>query len=186
MAVGGDVSSYYQYTTVWLHSKDNGGLFQINDATFLFSRAVEIGTQRHLPTHIRSASKSNSKETLIRSIMEDEDVLFLWDMLAVDIRDQDHSSELLELLIELWRGYSLASSWLEEYKQANKKGKGTKKSKALRKELKGPVQGDIMDDLSFFAFCHIFIHIPNSFSSSKSHAQSTTGTIINCDKKKLH
>ena len=149
MAVGGDVSSYYQYTTVWLHSKDKGGLFQINDATFLFFRAVEIGTQRHLPTHIRSASKSNSKETLIRSIMEGEDVLFLWDMLAVDIRDQDHSSELLELLIELWittRGFSLASSWLEEYKQANKKGKGTKKSKALRKELKGPVQGDIIDD----------------------------------------
>ena len=25
MAVGGDVSSYYQYTTVWLHSKDIKG-----------------------------------------------------------------------------------------------------------------------------------------------------------------
>ena len=41
MAVGGDVSSYYQYTTVWLHSKDKGGLFRINDATILFFRAVE-------------------------------------------------------------------------------------------------------------------------------------------------
>ncbi len=42
MAVQGEESSYYKYTTEWLHSVDRGGLYHVSDATFLFFRAVEV------------------------------------------------------------------------------------------------------------------------------------------------
>ncbi len=62
--------------------------------------------------------------------MEDEDVQFLWDMLAVDIKEVDHANELLQRLVNKWitiRGFFLTVTWLEEYKKATKKS--TKKWK---------------------------------------------------------
>ena len=69
--------------------------------------------------------------------MEDEDIEFLWSMLSVDISDRDEALQLLQNIVELWitvRGFSLAGSWMEQYKKENKEG--TKKKKALRKTLK--------------------------------------------------
>ena len=51
VAVGGEESDFYQYTTEMLRSVDCGGLFHINDISFLFFRAIEVATQLHLPQH---------------------------------------------------------------------------------------------------------------------------------------
>lgn len=54
---------------------------------------------------------------------------------ACIVRDED-VAELLHAIVDLWittRGFALTSSWLEQYKLANKKN--VKKSKSLRKGL---------------------------------------------------
>lgn len=139
MAVEGDESSYYKYTQEWIRSIDRGGLFHVNDATFLFFCAVEIQTQHHLPSHLRqSTDHRKSKESLIQAISSDKDVLSTWNTMAVDISDENQANELLNLLIEQWitiRGFSLTATWLEQYKKASKQS--TKKRKALRKEVSG-------------------------------------------------
>ena len=128
-------SSYYKYTTQWLEATDRGGLFHVNDSTFLFFRALEVQTQRLLPQHL--AKSKDSKEALVKAVINDEDVGFTWDMLSTDIRSQDHAQELLESIVSHWitiRGFAQTASWLEEYKIAS--SKKTKKTKSLRKELK--------------------------------------------------
>lgn len=92
-------------------------------------------TQRILPKHL--ARNQDSKDMLIEALVSDEGVGFTWDMLAVDISNQEHEEELLKHIISEWitiRGFSLTASWLEEYRLAN--SKTTKKRKSLRKGLK--------------------------------------------------
>ena len=112
----------------------------------MFFRALEVQTQRVLPKHL--GKSQDSKEALIKSVMSDEDVEFTWDMLATDIRSQEHVEELLKCVVSQWitiRGFALTASWLEEYKQAS--SKKTKKSKSLRKGLKDhTLQDDLIND----------------------------------------
>ena len=67
--------------------------------------------------------------------MENEEVLFHWSMIAVDI-DKEHANELLQEIVMLWvtiRGFAVAASWLEHYKEEARTT--TKKSRGLRKKL---------------------------------------------------
>ena len=132
MAVVGDDQSYYAYTKEWTSKANRGGLFEVNDICFLFFRSVELRTQLCLPQLL---SQQSTKEAVMRSIEEDDDVQFHWGMLSVDI-DEEYTQELLHELIEKWvrmRGFAMASSWLEDYKIAS--GNTVKKSKPLRKRL---------------------------------------------------
>ena len=48
------------------------------------------------------------------------DVQFYWTLISQDIEKEDHAIELLLDIADMWvkiRGFSLASSWLEEYKK---------------------------------------------------------------------
>ena len=132
MAVSGDDQSYYAYTKEWTSKANRGGLFEVNDTCFLFFRSVELRTQLCLPQLL---SGQSTKEAIIKSTMEDDDVQFHWCMLSVDI-DDEYTQELLQEVISKWvhiRGFAMASSWLEDYKMAS--GKTVKKSKSLRKRL---------------------------------------------------
>ena len=65
MAVMGKESSFYEYTKEWLKLVNRGGLFQVNEPTYLFYRAVEAKTRIYLPQYL---SKSHGvKGTLISS-----------------------------------------------------------------------------------------------------------------------
>ena len=58
-------------------------------------------------------------------------------MLSIDIEEEEHNSELLRHIIQLWltiRGFSISNAWMENYKCAVKSV--TAKSKSLRKNLK--------------------------------------------------
>ena len=110
MAVVGDDQSYYAYTKEWTSKASRGGLFDINDTCFLFFRSVELKTQLCLPQLLNQQS---TKEAVMKSIEEDDDVQFHWCMLSVDI-DDEHTQELLKHIIEQWvrmRGFAMASSW---------------------------------------------------------------------------
>ena len=115
---------------------DRGGLFCENDASFHLFRSIEYVTQINLPYHIQCSPSDDNKESLLKTIADDDDVQFHWSMASIDVRDENHSAELLRILVQKWitiRGFGIASLWLEEYKRATKQT--TKGKKALRKEL---------------------------------------------------
>ena len=61
-------------------------------------------------------------------------------MQSVDIDNDEHGAELLHHIIELWvtiRGFSIATSWLEDYKRVM--NTTTQKSAGLHKGLKKKV-----------------------------------------------
>ena len=68
---------------------------------------------------------------MIDSAMEDEDILYLWSIIA------DGFVELLKVMVQEWiilRGHSLRSHFMEVHKKATKEA--TKGKKSLRKELR--------------------------------------------------
>ena len=70
-----------------------------------------------------------------RTLVENEDVQFLWSLISADWEEAS-ASVLLEMVVNQWvkiRGFSYASAWVEQYKTAQKKT--TQKSKGVRKQL---------------------------------------------------
>ena len=65
----------------------------VNDATCVFFHALEIQTRKHLPQQLKSTIITGG--VLIKSIAEDEDVLFFWAMISIDIKDHSDSKLLL-------------------------------------------------------------------------------------------
>ena len=137
MAVAGTETNFTQYTSDGFHRVNRGGLYLVNDETFAFFVAMEKVTRCHLPHQYKSTSKeSQPKQVVIDTIVGDEDTQFYWTLISQDISEESNAIELLSTLAEKWvtmRGFSLSSSWLEEYEQV-KKTKVSKK-KALRKDL---------------------------------------------------
>lgn len=134
MAVTGEVSSFFAYTQEWVKAVDRGGLFQINDLGFLLFHSIELKTQACLPQHLQCPSGGSSIETIV---MDDQNVQFCLSMVSAQITDKEHSSELLKIVVQQWvtiRGFAITSTWIEDFKLANKKT--TRGSKALHKRLK--------------------------------------------------
>ena len=106
--------------------------------TYLLFREIEDNIRDKLKCQLQpSSSNRQSKEEIISSAIDDENIQFYWMLLSTDIDDEQDSITLLRELIELWltiRGHSIAGQWLEVYK--NSQSKTTKKSKSLRKTLK--------------------------------------------------
>ena len=89
-----------------------------------------------LPKHIVKAESDKSVQNVIKKVLEDEDVQFNWTLISQDLDSYEEAQELLYEVVHLWvtiRGFSIASTWMETYKQATKQTK--QKSTGLRKHL---------------------------------------------------
>ena len=82
----------------------------------------------------RECSNLETKKEIVSNIVEDTDIHFSWLLLCLELDDDDLSKELLSLVVEMWitiRGFSMASAWVEFYKQSmqtcTKKEAGIKK-----------------------------------------------------------
>ena len=128
MAVAYDETDFTKCTSEWIRRIDRGGLFPVNDITLTFFVAVEKVTRQNLP-HQYCKEKDEStciKQSVIKAITEDDDVQFYWTLISQDIEKEDHAIELLLDIADMWvkiRGFSLASSWLEEYKEKTRASK---------------------------------------------------------------
>ena len=92
----------------------------MNDETLTFFIAVEKVTRTYLPKYC-SNNYENTKDVLIKVITEDIDVQFYWTLISQDIDEEEDAVRLLKEIVTLWitiRGFSQASTWLEEYKKA--------------------------------------------------------------------
>ena len=81
---------------------------------------------------------SSTKLEMVQKVTGDEDVQFYWLIVTADFEIDDHTIHeiLLNKIVELFltvRGFSLASGWLEKYKQCTKQP--TQRMKSLRREL---------------------------------------------------
>lgn len=87
---------------------------------------------------IRPSNKEAFKKAVIDKVVQDEDVQFHWALINQDINKSEDAEALLTEIVNLWvtiRGFSLAVSWMEEYKKNNKKN--IQKSIDLRKSISG-------------------------------------------------
>ena len=135
--------SFFDYTKRWTELINRGGLFEINDQSFRLFKEIESTLQMKLQSAMLESAKAvttvdrSYKHRIISEVTSDDDVLFYWSLCAVQIINEQESTELLTQIVELWltiRGFSLANEWLEQFKQKN--SSTTSKSKGLRRSLK--------------------------------------------------
>lgn len=142
MSVDGPEESLLSYTTEWSNKIDRGGLFDVSDLSFLLFRCLEVKfRQGYLPTLQRPAtSSSTTKQDVITMILEDEEVQFYWSMLALDIDEEDKSTNLLKDIVNLWlniRGFSAVHAIVEESKETKRRrAKAAKAAKTAAKTAK--------------------------------------------------
>ncbi len=142
MAIAGPESSFLEYTREWMKIVNRGGLFEVNDGAYHLFVSIELALCDKLKEHLQKCATamsdlSDGKSSLIESVATDSDVQFHWSMQSVDIPCEDDCKELLSNIIELWltiRGFSLAKTWLEQYKQEARTT--SKKAAGLRRGLK--------------------------------------------------
>lgn len=120
----------------WTDLIDRGGLWHIKETTHQFFCATEYVVRQVLKTPVKPSPPS--KPEMVQKVTSDDDVQFYWLIVTADFEIDDHviHEMLLNKIVELFitvRGFSLASGWLEKYKQCTKKP--TQRTKSLRREL---------------------------------------------------
>ena len=138
LGVSGQGDTYLEYTKKWIELVNRGKLFNVSDETYRFFHDLEMKVCAYLQDiFLAGGQVDQSKEEIISSIVEDTDVQFSWLLLCLDLDDEELSNELLKNVVEMWlmiRGFSMASSWMEYYKQCDESN--TKSKTGLRKGLK--------------------------------------------------
>ena len=126
------------YTSEWIDKVSRGGLFPLNDATYIFFVSVEKEVCAILLCYMakQAGSKDAFKELVIQKIVDSEQVQWNWTLISQCIDSEDDAIELLKEIVTLWvtiRGFSITAMWMEAYKRDHKSG--TKKTPGLRKGL---------------------------------------------------
>jgi len=136
------VTSFMEYTSQWVKIINRGGLYEVNDESFLLFKEIERVMQVRLRTHLEQGATTSStvqlsgREEIVGVVKRDVNVLFYWDIISYSIQDDESKAELLTAIVSLWltiRGYSITSQWMEQYKHLTCMNN---KKKGLRKELK--------------------------------------------------
>ena len=131
---GVNEESSLAYTCSWLQLINRGGLFTVHDDVYTFLE-LDLCAYPLLKQRLDVGGSSQTKSELVQALKSDEDVLFAWSMVTLDLSNED-SCLLLASVVELWvtiRGLSMASRLVEEYKEALQMT--TKGKKSLRKQL---------------------------------------------------
>lgn len=127
--------TFLEYTRSWIEKQNRGGLFQLNDAGYLFFRAVERHCRKFLQqTCVPNNGSSDIRELVLKDIYNDNVALQHWAH-ATAGHPSSVSLQVLQMCVKLWvniRGHAFAANWVEKFKQSQCAGK----KKALRKDLK--------------------------------------------------
>jgi hypothetical protein len=121
--------------TVWLNIVDRGGLFRVNDSTFLFFVSVEEVVRQYLQIRNVRSLTDGIKDEIVRSVAASREVGLHWSLVGVEL-EKESGSTLMQKCALQWmtaRGHSFAGAFVELYKQRTKKS--FQKQKALRTKL---------------------------------------------------
>ncbi len=119
----------------WTKCIDRGGLKLVNSRSYHFFHALETVVRRYFRLSSVQSISDGIKAEMVEAVVTDEDVLLFWSIVSAEWEEEEEKA-LLTMIVKLWitiRGFSFAKSFLELYKQANKKT--VQKSKGLRKQL---------------------------------------------------
>ena len=138
--LGGDEMDEERGTETWTNLIDRGGLWHVNDNTYLIFYIMEEEIRHHFK--VKSISKLNeeTKRSILDAMLANEDLLFQWSLM-IEAAEADDSTGMavLNRIATLYltvRGFAFASTCMELYKQRHKKQ--IQKSKALRKKVQTP------------------------------------------------
>ena len=139
MAVVSEDVDFLDYTKKWINKVNRGGLFPLNNITYQFFVEIEKQVRFILPSHATKSSGSTDafKQDVVKKIADNEGVQWHWTLISQCIDSEEDAVELLHQIVLLWvtiRGFSLAATWMEMYKNSN--SKTTKQKKSLRRDLK--------------------------------------------------
>ena len=133
LAVDGPEESLLAYTTEWMKLIDRGGLFHVSDESFLFFKAMEIKFRQVVTPVLIQPSSSVTKSDTIKQFIDDEVIRFHWDLLAIDIENEDDSEELMTEIVSKWinmHSVSTLDKLMEDIKVKNRTEKKKSKKKA--------------------------------------------------------
>ena len=128
--------SFYNYTKYWIEKQNRGGLFTLNDKSYLFFREVECHCRRHFNQLSLGSKSTDIRLPVLDSVFKDKHALEYWTNATADY-SASVSVPVMQMCVKLWiniRGHAFASHWIEQFKQAQKAEQSTKKG--LRKSLK--------------------------------------------------
>ena len=130
-------------TEEWTNTIDRGGLWHVNDNTYIVFCVLEVEIRKHLNISAAKDLDNGTQETILKAVLKNEDLLFQW-ALVTSNSDDEVGQKVLELICELYLtvgGFAFAKSCLELYKQTHKKS--IQKSKALRKSIASKTDSDM-------------------------------------------
>ena len=131
--------TYLQYSKTWVEKVNRGGLFTVNDNTYLLFQAMELSVRKTLSIEWISREPTlHIKEEMKRTALNDPAVMSCWSTVLAAVTDMecDRSDDLLEEIVEKWisvRSHSFASGWIEQHQLSVRKN--TLQARSLRKEL---------------------------------------------------
>ena len=119
------------YPSDWINAIDRGGLVRVSENTCLLFHSIEQVVRSMYNRATMETMTDGIKQRLSEAVMADDDVMFYWCLLSVEIEDAE-GEEQLKVIVNLFitvRGFSFAKSVMEMYKQEN--NKCTQKSQNL-------------------------------------------------------
>ncbi len=133
MSIGAFEDSFYDYARKWFEIVNRGGTFEVSDSTYQFFLVLEKKTRHALKSYLHTG---DDQKFVVDKIMADENIIFYWSMLSVDLDEAD-CKEILKDVVTLWlniRGFSTTGAWVEQHKKIA--GTTMKSKPSLRAGLK--------------------------------------------------
>ena len=116
---------FLTYTREWIDKVSRGGLFPLNDATYIFFVSVEKEVHAILLCYMakQAGSKDAFKELVIQKIVDSEQVQWNWILISQCIDSEDDAIELLKEIVTLWvtiRGFSITAMWWKPIRETTR------------------------------------------------------------------
>ena len=123
----------------WLNAVDREGLVHINHTAFKMFHAMEMELRQHFMISKIEDMDEHHRDKVNTSIVGDVDVQYCMDCVTENLEEE--RKELLHKIVNLYvtvRGFSFTRSWLEMYKQEERKK--LQKSRSLHSKLSNQKQ----------------------------------------------
>ena len=84
-------------TEEWTNTLHRGGLWHVNDNTYIVFCVLEVEIRKHLNISAAKDLDNGTKETILKAVLKNEDLLFQW-ALVTSNSDDEVGQKVLELI----------------------------------------------------------------------------------------
>ena len=119
----------------WVSDVDRGGLIHVNHYCYKFFYYLELEIRKYFNQERIIDFNDKLRAQVMDAVCQEVDVVYNWSACPSDLEDSE-KDELFAILVDTYiklRGFSFARSFMEMFKQDQKRG--TQKSMGLRKKV---------------------------------------------------